>query len=122
MATRTARDTPALDTGVEGFEADGGAAIAQAYRDATNQLIAQRVPLGVALFFVTVAIASFLEWQYYPDRHRALITAGSVDVIVLLLQFAVLRAPAPFLLPMTVGVCCALTSCLAWYFAWVGGD
>jgi signal transduction histidine kinase len=95
----------------------------QAFQSDMRDLLAERVPLAVALFLLLTGMAGGVEWFYYPGRWQALVAiyAGSAAPVLLIAIVAARLAPqwAAFGAPLATNV---LPGCLIGYFAWVHGD
>ncbi len=111
-----------LDAGVESPETATSESILRAYRDATNRLIAQRVPLATAIFLFFVGSASLLEWIYFPERRHSLLLIGAVELTLCLAQLALARRRPDVGWPVAAGFYVALAGCLSWYFANASGN
>jgi signal transduction histidine kinase len=93
--------------------------ILEAYRRETRQLIAERLPISIAIFLVFMAIAYAIEWLYFPERWLSLsLCYGGFLIACAAGQFLVDRYRR-LALPLTVGLSVALAFLLTAYLAFV---
>ncbi|HUI27803.1 MAG TPA: GAF domain-containing sensor histidine kinase [Candidatus Kryptonia bacterium] len=97
--------------------ASAGDPLADAYREATSRLIAQRAPLIAILFLFFIGNGSLLEAWFFPERLRALIAVCTIETIVCIVHVAVVRRRPEWAWPAAASACTALMVCMSCYFA-----
>jgi len=65
--------TLGVGAGTAGAESGPDAALRAAYRAEMDRLVAERLPLGWAVFLSINGIASLFEWTLFPERGAALV-------------------------------------------------
>jgi len=71
--------------------AGGDAVIRLTYRAEMDRLVAERFPIGWAVFLTINGIASLFEWQFYPERAAALLQALVVYTLLCVVTLTLTR-------------------------------
>lgn len=107
MQDRALVSRPAEDT-VRQFQAE------------TTQLVARRLPLGVALYLAFAAAANALQWLYTPERRAAILIGVGADLLVCGAVVALVRLAPRWARPLTLAGVVILTLRFGLYFVATG--
>ena len=63
--------------------------VREAFDAETRRIMARRVPLGVAFFVGVVVVSGLIEWSYYPDRLKGLLTSFTSEMVLFIISASV---------------------------------